>query len=134
MANVFDNDNDTSTWQNIRGNSSENEDSDVVPQSPIIFSLVFVYLIMIRSFVHVLCIFLVLAEISSLRFISPISTRSGSSFKLNSDVLLNEPVETTKAKISLKIAVAGAGIGGMFLGYTLQSKGFDVTVFEKSAK
>ena len=46
--------------------------------------------------------------------------------------VLNE--EQTKAKIPLKIAVAGAGVGGMFLGYTLQSKGFDVTVFEKSAR
>jgi 2-polyprenyl-6-methoxyphenol hydroxylase-like FAD-dependent oxidoreductase len=43
-------------------------------------------------------------------------------------------MEVTKAKIPLKIAVAGAGIGGMFLGYTLQSKGFDVTVFERSSK
>lgn len=38
-----------------------------------------------------------------------------------------------KARMPLKIAVAGAGVGGMFLGYTLQSKGFDVTVFEKSS-
>lgn len=38
------------------------------------------------------------------------------------------------AKIPLKIAVAGAGVGGMFLGYALQSKGFDVTVFEKASK
>ena len=38
------------------------------------------------------------------------------------------------AQIPLKVAVAGAGIGGMFLGFTLQRKGFDVTVFEKSAK
>ena len=55
-------------------------------------------------------------------------------------VELATPSETTEAsegigqaKMPLKIAVAGAGIGGMFLGYTLQSKGFDVTVFEKSA-
>ena len=51
------------------------------------------------------------------------------SFKMESNSLV--PV---KAQIPLKIAVAGAGIGGMFLGFTLQSKGFDVTVFEKSAK
>lgn len=40
----------------------------------------------------------------------------------------------TKAQLPLKIAVAGAGVGGVFLGYALQSKGFDVTVFEKSSK
>ena len=43
-------------------------------------------------------------------------------------------VDTSKAKIPLKIAVAGAGVGGVFLGYALQSKGFDVTVFEKTGK
>ena len=40
--------------------------------------------------------------------------------------------EFTQAQIPLKIAVGGAGIGGMFLGYALQRKGFDVTVFEKA--
>lgn len=39
-----------------------------------------------------------------------------------------------KAKIPLKIGVVGAGIGGVYLGYALATKGFDVTVFEKSAK
>ena len=39
-----------------------------------------------------------------------------------------------KAKIPLKIAVAGCGVGGLFAGYCLQKKGFDVTVFEKSSK
>ena len=39
-----------------------------------------------------------------------------------------------KAKTPLKIAVAGAGIGGVFTGYALQQKGFDVTVFEKASK
>lgn len=38
------------------------------------------------------------------------------------------------AKIPLKIAVAGAGVGGVYLGYALAQKGFDVTVFEKSSK
>lgn len=38
------------------------------------------------------------------------------------------------AKLPLKIAVAGAGIGGVYLGYALAQKGFDVTVYEKSAK
>ena len=52
-----------------------------------------------------------------------------SMFKMES-----ESTASVKAQIPLKIAVAGAGIGGMFLGFTLQSKGFDVTVFEKSAK
>jgi zeaxanthin epoxidase len=39
-----------------------------------------------------------------------------------------------KAKLPLKIAVVGGGIGGVMLGYTLQIKGFDVTIFEKTAK
>jgi len=38
------------------------------------------------------------------------------------------------AQIPLKIAVTGAGVGGVFLAYALQRKGFDVTVFEKTAK
>jgi len=42
--------------------------------------------------------------------------------------------EDAKAKIPLKIAVAGAGVGGVFLGYALQKKGFDVTVYEKASK
>jgi hypothetical protein len=37
------------------------------------------------------------------------------------------------AQIPLKIAVAGGGVGGMFLGYALQKKGFDVTVYEKAS-
>jgi len=40
----------------------------------------------------------------------------------------------TMAKLPLKIAVAGAGVGGVYLGYALAQKGFDVTVYEKSAK
>jgi zeaxanthin epoxidase len=45
------------------------------------------------------------------------------------------PAETTlKAKLPLKIAVAGGGVGGVFLGYCLQKQGFDVTIFEKTAK
>jgi len=39
-----------------------------------------------------------------------------------------------KAQIPLKIAVAGGGVGGIMTGYALQKKGFDVTVFEKTAK
>eukprot|EP00607_Mallomonas_marina_P010652 CAMPEP_0182422556 /NCGR_PEP_ID=MMETSP1167-20130531/8287_1 /TAXON_ID=2988 /ORGANISM="Mallomonas Sp, Strain CCMP3275" /LENGTH=463 /DNA_ID=CAMNT_0024600721 /DNA_START=45 /DNA_END=1433 /DNA_ORIENTATION=+ len=39
-----------------------------------------------------------------------------------------------KAQIPLKVAVCGGGVGGMFLGYTLYKRGFDVTVFEKTAK
>lgn len=38
-----------------------------------------------------------------------------------------------KAQLPLKIAVAGGGVGGMFLGYALQKRGFDVTVYEKSS-
>lgn len=40
---------------------------------------------------------------------------------------------TSKAQIPLKIAVAGGGVGGMFLGYALQKKGFEVTVYEKAS-
>jgi zeaxanthin epoxidase len=39
-----------------------------------------------------------------------------------------------KAKIPLKIGVIGGGVGGTMLGYALQQKGFEVTVFEKTAK
>jgi 2-polyprenyl-6-methoxyphenol hydroxylase-like FAD-dependent oxidoreductase len=39
-----------------------------------------------------------------------------------------------KPKINLKVAVAGGGIGGVFLGYALQKKGFDVTIFEKASQ
>ena len=38
------------------------------------------------------------------------------------------------AQLPLKIAVAGAGIGGVMLAYALQKRGFDVTVFEKTSK
>ena len=38
------------------------------------------------------------------------------------------------AQLPLKIAVAGAGVGGVMLAYALQKKGFDVTVFEKTSK
>ena len=41
---------------------------------------------------------------------------------------------TERAKLPLKIAVAGAGVGGVFAGFALRTKGFDVTVFEKASK
>ena len=41
---------------------------------------------------------------------------------------------STTAQIPLRIAVAGAGVGGVLLGYALEKKGFNVTVFEKTAK
>lgn len=40
----------------------------------------------------------------------------------------------SSAQIPLKIAVAGAGVGGVLLGCALEKKGFNVTVFEKTAK
>ena len=43
-------------------------------------------------------------------------------------------IEKRTAKLPLKIAVIGSGIGGTFLGYALQTRGFDVKVFEKAAK
>eukprot|EP00599_Poterioochromonas_sp_BG-1_P011385 CAMPEP_0173159056 /NCGR_PEP_ID=MMETSP1105-20130129/16832_1 /TAXON_ID=2985 /ORGANISM="Ochromonas sp., Strain BG-1" /LENGTH=471 /DNA_ID=CAMNT_0014077317 /DNA_START=268 /DNA_END=1680 /DNA_ORIENTATION=- len=45
-----------------------------------------------------------------------------------------EEFSEKRAQIPLRIAVAGAGIGGAILGAALQQKGFDVTVFEKAAK
>ena len=50
------------------------------------------------------------------------------------DLKMQEISRPDYAQIPLKIAVAGAGVGGLFLGYTLQKKGFEVTVFERSAK
>lgn len=49
-------------------------------------------------------------------------------------LMSDSSVADMRAKIPLKIAVAGGGVGGVFLGYALQSKGFDVTVFEKASK
>ena len=49
-------------------------------------------------------------------------------------VLKMSDASQIKANIPLKIGVVGAGIGGVYLGYALSAKGFDVTVFEKSAK
>lgn len=46
----------------------------------------------------------------------------------------SESVEAARAQLPLKIAVAGGGVGGVFLGYALQKKGFEVTVFEKASK
>ena len=39
-----------------------------------------------------------------------------------------------KAQIPLKVAICGGGVGGMFLCYALQKRGFDVKLFEKSAQ
>ena len=38
------------------------------------------------------------------------------------------------AQIPLKVAICGGGVGGMFLGYALYKKGFEVKVFEKTAQ
>lgn len=58
---------------------------------------------------------------------------SSSSTLFNSDSALNSFSEKT-AQVPLKIAVAGAGIGGAILGYALQTKGFDVTIYEKTGQ
>lgn len=42
--------------------------------------------------------------------------------------------DTRRAKIPLNIAVAGGGIGGIFVANAMKIRGFNVTVFEKSAK
>lgn len=47
-------------------------------------------------------------------------------------LLLSASASTSQ--IPLRIAVAGAGVGGVLLGYALEQKGFNVTVFEKTAK
>lgn len=47
---------------------------------------------------------------------------------------MNEIQKPDYAQIPLKVAVSGGGVGGMILGFMLQKKGFDVTVFEKSSK
>lgn len=39
-----------------------------------------------------------------------------------------------KAQIPLKVAVIGGGVGGTMLGFALQQKGFDVTLYEKTAQ
>lgn len=38
------------------------------------------------------------------------------------------------AKLKLKVAIAGGGIGGTFLANAFQTRGFDVTIFEKASK
>ena len=45
-----------------------------------------------------------------------------------------ESIATMKPKIDLKVAIAGGGVGGVFLAYALQSKGIDVTIYEKASK
>lgn len=47
---------------------------------------------------------------------------------------LADEISNKKAQLPLKIGVAGSGVGGVMLGYALQTKGFDVTVFEKTGK
>lgn len=47
---------------------------------------------------------------------------------------MKHAITEKKAQIPLKVAVVGAGVGGMLLGYALEKKGFDVSVYEKTAK
>lgn len=55
--------------------------------------------------------------------------------KVTSVKMLNGEIKTQDvAQLPLRIAVCGGGVGGMFLGYALQKKGFDVTIYEKSAQ
>ena len=65
---------------------------------------------------------------------SPMMKRDASSALTSSSTLSMILDNVPEAKVPLKIAVAGAGIGGVFTGYALQEKGFDVTVFEKASK
>ena len=64
----------------------------------------------------------------------PMMKRDASSALTSSSTLSMILDNVPEAKVPLKIAVAGAGIGGVFTGYALQEKGFDVTVFEKASK
>jgi len=50
----------------------------------------------------------------------------------NAYMLTNEVKTSDIAQIPIKVAICGGGVGGMFLTYALQKKGFDVSVFEKS--
>lgn len=50
----------------------------------------------------------------------------------NAYMLTNEVKTSDVAQIPIKVAVCGGGVGGMFLTYALQKKGFEVSVFEKS--
>lgn len=63
-----------------------------------------------------------------------LSRRSTSLKMVVSEDITNIVAAQKKTILPLKIAVAGGGVGGMFLGYALQHRGFDVTVFEKTAK
>ena len=49
-------------------------------------------------------------------------------------MITNDPIRFQTAQVPLKVAICGGGVGGMFLGFTLQKKGFDVTVYEKTAQ
>lgn len=74
----------------------------------------------------IISIFLVLNAVSAFKLTSYSNSRSS----LNMVVSIADK----KAQIPLKIAIAGGGVGGVMLGYALESKGFDVTVFEKAKK
>lgn len=61
------------------------------------------------------------------------SLHAGSIYK---SISLGKHISMTaaSAQIPLRIAVAGAGVGGVLLGCALEKKGFSVTVFEKTGK
>lgn len=106
----------------------------------------------ISSSFHLLVVILIVCNslfVNSFRMNSRRSYSTNINYRMSSGTLESEGVSKNthdidsnldsdgnpiKARMPLKIAVAGAGVGGMFLGYTLQTKGFDVTVFEKSSK
>jgi len=56
------------------------------------------------------------------------------SFLSMSTASIRPAEDTRRAKIPLNIAVAGGGIGGIFVANAMKIRGFNVTVFEKSAK
>jgi pyruvate/2-oxoglutarate dehydrogenase complex dihydrolipoamide dehydrogenase (E3) component len=77
-------------------------------------------------------IFLLFLQISLFVFSFP--SLKMSTLKYISKASCYLQMSDTKPKTPLRIAVVGSGIGGVYLGCSLQTKGFDVTVFEKSGK
>jgi len=81
---------------------------------------------------------LMVTSLSVTSLIQGYNPRSGLTTKIHATVerpheYSEEYDSANMAQIPLKIAVAGGGVGGMFLGYALQKKGFEVTVYEKSS-
>ena len=56
-------------------------------------------------------------------------------FPLNRHFSLSNEIKfLDTAQIPLNVAICGGGVGGMFLCYALQKRGFNVRLFEKTAQ